>query len=243
MLPVGRWILSACTPPAIGYKKAELVGALINTTTLILAGLYLMYEAVWRLIEPQEVKGWIVVWLAGLALVIDVITALLTFSMSKGSMNIRAAFIHNVSDALSSVGVIIAGTLILIYQWHWADVVATFVISAYILWQGQKMLRSSAGMLMDGVPEGLSIDELVEAMEGVDGVTGVHHVHVWHMNEHDLAMEAHVVVARLDTESCEPVKRKVKLLLRDRFDIAHSTLELESVGESDGHANQVIVGH
>ena len=97
-----------------GYVRAEIVAALINYTTLIVIGLYLVYEAILRFIEPQPVQGWLIVIIASVALVVDLVTALLTYTLSKHSMNIRAAFLHNVADALGSIGVIIAGTLIIL---------------------------------------------------------------------------------------------------------------------------------
>ena len=118
-----------------GYRRAEVIGAIINLTTLIIVGLYLIYEAVSRYFDPRPIEGWVVVWVAGIALAVDIVTALLTFKLSKGNLNIRAAFIHNVSDALASVAVIVAGTLILLYDWYWADLAATVLISGYVLYQ------------------------------------------------------------------------------------------------------------
>ena len=117
-----------------GYGRAEIVAALINYTTLIVVGLYLVYEAVMRFIDPQSVDGWLIVIIAGIALVVDLVTALLTYSMSKSSMNIRAAFLHNVADALGSIAVIVAGTLILLYDWRLIDPLVTLLIAGYILW-------------------------------------------------------------------------------------------------------------
>ncbi|MEZ4524201.1 MAG: cation diffusion facilitator family transporter, partial [Thermomicrobiales bacterium] len=161
-----------------GYRRAETIGALINLTTLIIVGLYLIYEAVQRYFEQQAIDGWIVIIIAGVALAVDIGTALLTYAGSKESMNIRAAFIHNVSDALASLGVMIAGTLILLYDWTEADLIATIVVSAYVIYQGSTMIGSSIRVLMESVPEDVSIDELVETMESIDGVEGIHHVHV-----------------------------------------------------------------
>lgn len=104
-----------------GYGRVEIVAALINYTTLILIGLYLIYEGGIRLIDPTEVQGWTVVVLGGVALVVDTLTALLTYSMQKGSVNIRALFLHNLSDALASVAVIIGGALIILYDLRWVD--------------------------------------------------------------------------------------------------------------------------
>ena len=112
-----------------GYKRAEVIAALINLVILVIVGLYLVYEAIWRVFDPQVIAGWTVVIVASIALVIDVATAILTYSMSRDSVNIRAAFIHNVSDALSSIGVIIAGSLIILYQWYWTDTLITLLPS------------------------------------------------------------------------------------------------------------------
>ncbi len=123
-----------------GYKRAEVIAALINLVILVIVGLYLIYEALWRIYEPQVIEGWMVVIVAAVALVIDVATAILTYTMSKNSMNIRAAFLHNVSDALASVGVILAGSLILLYGWYWTDTALTLLIAGYVLYQAATLL-------------------------------------------------------------------------------------------------------
>lgn len=219
-----------------GYRRAELIGALINLTTLIVVGLYLIYEAIHRFFEQQAIAGWIVVIVAGIALVVDIVTAALTYAMSKGSLNIKAAFVHNVSDALASVAVIIAGTLILLYEWYWADLAATLAISAYILWQGAVMMGSTIHILLDSVPEDITLDELVAAMEAVEGVDNVHHLHVRALDEHHRALEAHVVTASM--HDMERIKQQLKAMLRERFDIGHSTLEFE--GPDTHHDRSVI---
>jgi len=208
-----------------GYKRAEVIAALINLVTLVLIGLYLVYEALWRFYSPQEIEGWIVVIVAGVALVIDIATAMLTYSMSKNSLNIRAAFLHNVSDALASVGVVVAGSLILIYGWYWTDTVMTLAIAGYVLYQAATMLPLTIHILMQGTPENLTIDEIISSMEKVTGVCNVHHVHVWQIDEHHIALEAHVVIT--DFAQTEQVKMALKAELGQRFSIAHSTLEFE----------------
>ena len=210
-----------------GYRRAEVIGALINLTTLILVGLYLIYEAISRFFDPQEIGGWIVVIVAGIALVVDIVTAVLTYAMAKGSLNVRAAFVHNVSDALASVGVIIAGTLILLYDLYIADLIATLAISAYILYQGFTMIGETIRILMEETPQDLDLDELVAQMEAVPGVQEVHHVHAWQLDEHHQALEAHVVVERDDIHDMEQIKTALKRLLEQQHHIEHSTLEFE----------------
>ncbi|NOX49058.1 MAG: cation transporter, partial [Gammaproteobacteria bacterium] len=144
-----------------GYKRAEVIAALINLVTLVLVGFYLIYEALWRVFEPQIIEGWMVVIVASIALVIDVATALLTYRMSKNSMNIRAAFLHNVSDALASLGVIIAGSLIILYDWYWTDTLLTLLIAGYVLYQAATLLPKTIHILMEGTPEDISINDVI----------------------------------------------------------------------------------
>ena len=216
-----------------GYKRAEVIAALINLTTLVIVGLYLIYEALWRFAEPEEIEGWTVVIVAGIALAVDIVTAVLTYTMSKNSMNIKAAFLHNVSDALASVGVIIAGTLILLYGWYWVDTLLTLIIAGYVLWQGFTMLPKTIHLLMEGTPEHLSIQEVITAMEATDGVKNVHHVHIWQLDEHHNALEAHVVSEAEHLGEIEAVKSEIKAMLSDKFNVGHSTLEFEHEAKSD----------
>jgi len=208
-----------------GYKRAEVIATLINLVSLVIIGIYLIYEAIWRVFEPQIIEGWTVVIVASVALVIDVATAVLTFTMSKNSMNIKAAFLHNVSDALASIGVIIAGSVILLYQWYWSDTLLTLMIAAYVLYQAATMLPKTIHILMEGTPDNISIDEVIMTMERVSNVTNVHHVHIWQIDEHRNALEAHVVITNYN--QIEKIKTELKESLLQVFSIDHSTLEFE----------------
>lgn len=225
-----------------GYRKAPVVGALINLTTLIIVGLYLIHEAIMRFFEQPEIGGWIIVIVAGIALVVDVATAVLTYTMSRESMNIKAAFVHNVSDALASVGVIVAGTLIILFEWYWADLVVTLAISAYILYQGTTMIGGAIRVLMDSAPEGFDLSRMVTDVKSIDRVRDIHHVHVWHLDEERIALEAHILVDDDTTmPQVEDVKKQIKTLLRDGYHIDHATLEFE-VSEADEHDTRLLVG-
>ena len=222
-----------------GYGRAEVVAALINYVTLVTIALYLAAEGIGRLVNPVEVEGWIVVIVAAIALVVDTITALLVFRMTKDSVNMRAAFLHNLADAMGSVAVIVAGTLILLYDWRLIDPIVTLMISAYILWHSAQGLRPVIRILMLGAPDGIDLSDLIAAMEATPGVANAHHVHLWHMQEQEAALEAHIALAR--GASPETVKSDLKSLLQVRFGIAHSVLELETASETCT-ASQVI-GH
>ncbi|MBL1148469.1 MAG: cation transporter [Pseudomonadota bacterium] len=208
-----------------GYKRAETIAALVNLTTLIIIGCYLCYEAIVRFFAPEPIMGWTVIIVATVALAVDLFTAALTYAQSKHSMNMRAAFLHNMTDALASVGVIIAGTLVLLYGWLWVDAVMTLLIAGYVLWHGFLEMPKVVHLLMEGTPEHIDIKDVISAMETQKGVINIHHVHIWQLDESRIALEAHVVV--LEKEEYEKIKAELKSLLHDRFSIEHSTLEFE----------------
>lgn len=216
-----------------GYQRAEIVGALINLTALIVIATYLFYEGVMRAINPEPIEGWTVIIVSVIALVVDLATVFLLSTVSKNSLNIKAALLHNLSDAAASVGVIIAGTAALLWQFYILDAVITFVISGYMLWQGVALLKKTAHILMTGVPEDLNLEEIHEALAKAKGVSDVHHLHVWQIDEHKRAAEAHVVCDVQDLNERENVKKSLKALLLERFKIGHSTLEFEIPGSCE----------
>ena len=224
-----------------GYGRAEIVAALINYTTLIVIGLYLAYEGVMRLADPPEVAGWTVVILGAVALVVDALTAALTWSMQKGSVNVRALFVHNLSDALSSVGVIVGGTLILLYDLRWVDPAITILIAGYILYLATTEIGGPIRTLMLGSPPEIDCDAVIGSLRGTPGVADVHHVHLWQMEEHRAALDTHIVVEEGSWGRLEEVKHAVKERLRERFGIDHSTLEFEREDRACGDAQ--VYGH
>jgi len=217
-----------------GYGRAEVVAALINYTTLIVIGLYLIYEAVMRFINPAGVDGWLVVIIAGVALAVDSVTAMLTYSLSKDSVNIRAAFLHNLADALSSVAVIFAGTLILIYDWRLIDPLVTLAIAGYILWHAGREVMPVVRILMLGSPASPDIAAVRAGVAAQEGVEDIHHTHLWQIDEHRTAFETHLVVR--DGADFAELTERIKTMLAERFGIFHATLELETA--ASGCADQ-----
>ena len=216
-----------------GYRRAELIGAMIQLTALIVVGLFLAYEALRRFFEPQPIEGiWIMI-AAGVALVVDVATAWLLWSMAKGSMNAKAAFLHNLTDAGASVAVLLGGAAIYWLDWLWVDPTLTLLIAGYILYLSVGMLRKTSRILMEGTPEGLDLEKLRRAVEATDGIESMHHLHVWELDEHHRALEAHVVLADGGHANRSQVRNRLKQMLSEEFDISHSTIELESDSESE----------
>ena len=214
-----------------GYKRAEVIAALINLTLMLIISLYLIYEAIWRFIEPQTISGWIVIIIAGIALIVDLYTSVITYRLSENNMNMKAAFLHNLSDALASIGVVIAGSLILLYEWFWVDSLITMIIAGYILLQTFKMFPNSVNFLMDATPNNISIEDVKTSMSLIEGVEDVHHIHVWNLDEQRVALEAHVVTRAESLKDNATIKEAIKKSLQEKYGIDHSTLEFEHTDE------------
>lgn len=210
-----------------GYRRAELIGAMIQLTALIVVGLYLVYEAVSRFISPEPIAGVWVMAAASVALVVDVITAWLLWAMAKGSLNVKAAFVHNLSDALASVAVLLGGGVIYWLGWTWVDPVLTLIIAGYILYLSFGMLKRTSGILMEGSPPGFDFEALCEASKDIEGVCDLHHLHIWELDEEHRALEAHIVISDSNPARLNVTKMQLKQLLEEKYGITHSTLEFE----------------
>lgn len=217
-----------------GYAQGEVVAALINLTTLLIIGFYLVVEAISRFADPQPIEGWTVIGVAGIALVIDVVTAVIVHRGSHDSINMKAAFLHNLSDAMASVGVIVAGVLILLFDLYIADLVITLVIAAYVIWQGVSLMPRTVRLLMGAVPDEVEFDHIVKALERQPGVRSVHHVHIWNLGEHCFALEAHLVPDSSSLQEFESIKRSSRMILAERFAIEHATFEACLSFDCDG---------
>lgn len=224
-----------------GYGRIEIVAALINYTSLIIIGMYLVYEGAMRFADPPQIEGWTVVILGCIALVVDTLTAMLTYSMQKGSVNIRALFLHNLSDALASVAVIVGGVLILLYDIRWVDPAITIGIAAYILWLAFTEIGGPIRTLMLGSPPDMDTDAVIAAIEDVDGVEELHHAHFWQMQEHQAALDTHVVIEDTRWDDLVHIKGSIKARLEEEFGISHSTLEFER--SRDKHEEAKRYGH
>lgn len=218
-----------------GYRRAEIIGAFINLLTLVLIALFLIKEGVERFFDPREIQGNVMLIVAVIGLLGNLGTAAVLMGRFKSSLNLKSVFVHIVSDALSSVGVIIGGWLILQYGIYWVDSVLTLVIGAYILVHSYGMLRSTIDILMESTPGEIEWDQVNKTMEQVDGVQEVHHLHIWRLDERNICLEAHVVIKKRDLEALEEIKNQLKEKLYHAFSINHSTLEFEFEPCEDPH--------
>lgn len=215
---------------SFGYGRAEAVAALVNYTTLIVICVWLGYAAIGRLLDPPAVEGRIVVVLAFVALVINGITAALTWRLSRDSMNIRAAFLHNLSDAGTSLAVIVSGLLVAGFGWQVADPLVTIAISVWILRHAAIEIVPVIRLLMLAAPDGIADADLRTAIAAEPGVAGLHHLHLWMIDEHRVSLEAHLELA--PGAEAAAVVAGVKAMLASRFSLRHVTLEVEPAGTS-----------
>ncbi|PZP54472.1 MAG: cation transporter [Micavibrio aeruginosavorus] len=208
-----------------GYKKVETLAAFTNFLLLILIALWLAVEAVMRFFDPQPVIGQTMFVLAGIALIIDIGTALLVRKEAKTNQNMRAAYLHNIADAVSSVGVMIAGLMIIQFGWTWVDPLITLAISGYIVMHAMHDFPDIINILIDGKASDLSVEDISEKIMNIEGIENIHHIHLRQLGEGSHAMEAHILLQ--ENAMIDGVKYAIKQCL-DKLGIHHSTLEFET---------------
>ena len=210
-----------------GWQKGSVIASFINALILLFAMGALAWEAIHRITTPAEIEGWTVIWVASFGVFINTVTAWMLMQGSGHDMNIRGAFLHMAADALVSVGVVLAGILYLIYGWSWIDPVLSLIIAVIIILSTYSLFRGSLHLLFDGVPDGLDLDEVHDAIAAVENVESVHDVHIWALSTTINAITAHVVVR--DGSDRDSVLRVCTELLAERFNLKHVSLQLESV--------------
>jgi len=211
-----------------GLKRAEILAAVINASVLIVISLYLFIEVYHRLTEPHAIEGRLMMIVASVGLAANVVGTLLLKKGSENSLNIRSAYLHLLSDAVSSIGVIIGGAAIWLWDIAWIDPLLTVLISLYILKESYEIVRESVNVIMMGSPEDVDLQAIKKVVEAVDGVRNLHHVHLWRLNEHDIFMEAHVDVRDMPVSETGKILEQLEKELHDRFDIGHLTIQFET---------------
>ncbi|BAO44911.1 cation diffusion facilitator family transporter [Thiolapillus brandeum] len=213
-----------------GLKRAQVLAAVINAGALIAISIYLFVEAWQRFIEPQAIGGVVMTAVATIGLVANVIGTWLLHRGSKQNMNLKAAYLHLFSDAISSIGVILGGLAITFWNVYWIDPVLTVLIGLYVLKESLMIVWRSLHMFMLAAPDSLSLSEVREAVLGVTGVESIHHIHLWEVAENDIHFEAHIEVPDQPLHDAESIRHAIEKTLHDRFEITHVTLQVEPVG-------------
>jgi len=210
-----------------GYKRAEILVAFINSAALVGIAIYLFYEAIIRFITPHSIEPGIMGIVAVIGLIGNIIGTLLLSKDSKNSMNIRSAYLHLLSDTVSSVAIVIGAILIYYWQIYWVDPLLTILIGLYILKECYNIISDSLHILMEGTPSGISLEEIKKAVMGIKDVIDIHHVHVWMVGENDIHLEAHLNICDMPISKSSVIHDSVEKILTEKFDIKHITLQFE----------------
>jgi cobalt-zinc-cadmium efflux system protein len=208
-----------------GLRRSSILASLANAILLLVAVGGISWEAIRRFWEPTSVAGATVTCVAAVGVVINGVTALLFASGRKGDLNIKGAFVHMAADAVVSLGVVVAGIVILLSGWWWLDPVVSLVINAVIVWGTWGLLRDSMDMALDAVPPGVDVASVQNYFRSLSGVTDFHHLHIWSLSTTQAALTVHLV--KPQTGGDDDLLQTVNQELSDRFGISHATIQFE----------------
>lgn len=211
-----------------GYKKTTILVALLNAAVLLLSLGAIGYEAVHKLMQPEPLPGKTISIVAAVGILVNALTALLFLRNKESDLNIKSAFLHLLSDAIVSAGLVVGGIVIYYTHLYWIDAALSLIVAIVILFSTWQLLRDSLRLSLDGVPLGIEIKKIKEAIDGISGVKDFHHIHVWALSTTENALTAHLVVPRdADMDFVENLKHKIKHELLHQ-NIQHATLEIET---------------
>jgi cobalt-zinc-cadmium efflux system protein len=231
----------ADTRRTFGYHRAGILAASINAVTLVVIAIFIFYEAYQRFVNPPQVQSTILILVGALAVVVNLVTALLIRRSGKDDLNIRSAFIHLMGDVFSTIGATIAGVIILFTGWNWLDPLVSVLIGGLILWAAWGVLRDATDILLESAPRDVDLDALVADMLQVEGVQEVHDLHVWSINQSMRTLSTHVVIEDMPVSAGVQVQTVLNRILAERYDIQHATLQLEHVCCQPGKSTCYLV--
>jgi cobalt-zinc-cadmium efflux system protein len=209
---------------SFGWRRAEVLAALANALVLVALGGWIVWEAAARLSDPPAVTGgWVLG--AGVAGLLVNLAAARVLHRAGSGLNVRAAMLHVLADLASSAGVVVAGLVVLATGWAYADPGAAILIGLLVVASTAGVLRETVGVLLEGAPAGMDAREVGAAIASLDGVVGVHDLHLWTITSGFPALSAHVLVAA--GADCHAIRRELEVVLRDRFELTHTTLQVE----------------
>ncbi|HLM09271.1 MAG TPA: cation diffusion facilitator family transporter [Thermoleophilaceae bacterium] len=212
-----------------GFRRAEILSAQLNGATLVALGLVIVIEAVRRLADPPDVEGLAVLLVAVAGIAVNLAASMILSGANRRSLNVEGAFQHVLNDLFAFIATAVAGAIVLITGFARADGIAALLVAALMLWSGYRLLRDSARVLLEAAPRDLDPHEIGHALAAEHHVVEVHDLHVWEVTSGFPALSAHVTVrAGCDTQAH---RRQLADLLRERFGVTHSTLQVETLHE------------
>ncbi len=219
--------LPATDRKTFGFYRLEILAAFVNGIVLVLISLYIIYHAYLRMIHPQPVQGMLMLVIAVIGLVANIIGALFLFKHSHTSLNIRGAYLHIVGDALSSVGVVIGGVIILYTGWYLIDPILSIMISLVIIFGAWSLVKESVNILLESAPAHINIDTIAAEIAKIKGVREAYHIHLWSITSGVYALSAHVLIDDQMVSGSRELNDRIRMLLSEKFKILHSTIQLE----------------
>lgn len=211
-----------------GYKRAEILAAFINASTLVIVAVLLIIEAISRFRNPHEIDSNLVIWLSFIAIFFNGFSVLLLKKDSQNNMNIRSAYLHLLTDMMASVAVLIGGLLMKYFQWFWVDSLLTLLIALYLIFVGFDLLIKSSKVLMLFTPEHINIKDVVRAVHQIPNVNRLHHVHIWGLNDDEMHLEAHLDLKEdISISEFDALSHEIEILLHEKFNINHVNIQPE----------------
>jgi cobalt-zinc-cadmium efflux system protein len=221
-----------------GYQRAGVLAAFINAATLVAIALWIGMEAVSRLANPVTVEPRLMMGVAAAGVVMNGAIAALLWSVAR-DVNMRSAFLHMAGDTLSTAAVIAGGLGILWTRQNWIDPVLSLMIAALILWSSVGIVRETLNILLEGMPRGISLEEIRAGMQAVEGVIDVHDLHVWSLGSQSRALACHVTIADIPPSESASILKNLNHVLKGHFHIVHTTVQFEHLG--CGHVEGCVV--
>lgn len=210
-----------------GYKRFEILAALLNAIVLISICIFLFYEAFKRFQNPEPIQGKLMMIVAVFGLLANLISVLALEKDKDHSLNVKAAYMHLLGDTLSSGAVIIGGVAIWLFNIYWIDPLITVLVGIYIVWHTWEIVQQTIDILMQSTPEGINLQELKMKVEKIDGIENIHHVHVWKLDDTQIHLEAHVnLVHDVTMTEMMAIQNDVENVLKNDFRIGHVTLQM-----------------
>lgn len=219
-----------------GYRRVQILAALLNGIVLIVISVYLFYEAYHRFLDPEPIKGLIMFIVASIGLAANLVAVLILKKDSKKNLNVKAAYLHLLGDTLSSVAVIFGGLLIYFYEIYWIDPLITVLIGAYILKETFQVLKETVDILMQSAPGDVDAGKVRKRLESFGEISNVHHIHLWMLDDQSIHYESHIDLNEdLALSQTESLRKNIENTLREEFGIHHITIQFEYDGCHDHH--------
>jgi len=211
-----------------GFKRAEILAAFINAITLIVISIYLLIEAGKRFLHPQAVDYKWMLWLGILGVFANGLSVFLLHQNKEENLNIKAAYLHLIGDAMTSVAVIVGAIFIWLFDIYWIDPLITVIISLYIFFHTYKILKESVGILMQFAPTEINQEDVIIILQQIEEISSVHHIHLWQLSDHNIYFEAHLVLRNnFPVSATQSITTNAQQLLKSHFGITHTTFQYE----------------